>query len=97
MRPPNQASIIKFFVVIPSFLRMYMHPALTVRPVLVIHGGAGVMRKDAFPKHQQQNYLRGLLKALKEGYDILRQGGSSLDAVERAVVVLENNPLFNAG
>lgn len=57
---------------------------------LIAHGGAGGI---AHPPRR----LNGLKKAVQAGYDILRQGGSSLDAVERSVIVLEDAPVFNAG
>lgn len=70
--------------------------AADVRPVLVIHGGAGVIAKDLTPERRAgvEAALRG---ALTQGYAVLTGGGSSLDAVSRAVVVLEDSPYFNAG
>ena len=65
--------------------------------VLVIHGGAGTILKSQMTPEQEKAYTDGLTEALKKGYDILEKGGTSLDAVEAAVKVLENNPLFNAG
>jgi L-asparaginase / beta-aspartyl-peptidase len=60
---------------------------------LALHGGAGVMRRDkAGAPHRA-----ALEAALEAGYDILRAGGRSLDAVAAAVSVLEDSPLFNAG
>ena len=46
---------------------------------------------------QQSRYCRGLERALDAGYEVLAQGGASLDAVTAAVVALEDDPLFNAG
>ncbi|MBE0433382.1 isoaspartyl peptidase/L-asparaginase [candidate division WOR-3 bacterium] len=57
---------------------------------IIAHGGAGGI---AHP----QRRLNGLKKAVQAGYDILRQGGSSLDAAERSVIVLEDTSVFNAG
>ena len=54
------------------------------------------MRSSMIPSLQEQ-YEQGLQSALEAGYGILTNGGSSLDAVEAAVIVLENFPLFNAG
>jgi beta-aspartyl-peptidase (threonine type) len=65
-------------------------------PVLVIHGGAGVVRKDMTPE-KEKVVRAGLEKALTTGYTVLKSGGSSLDAVEKAIVVLEDDPNFNAG
>jgi beta-aspartyl-peptidase (threonine type) len=64
---------------------------------LAVHGGAGVVeRKDLGPE-QEAAYRVGLDRALAAGARILQDGGSSLDAVEAAVRVLEDDPLFNAG
>lgn len=65
------------------------------RPVIAIHGGAGVMR--GITREKQGPYLAGLQRALDAGYRVLQAGGSSLDAVTAAVMALEDDPLFNAG
>ncbi|WP_347261568.1 isoaspartyl peptidase/L-asparaginase [Rudaea sp.] len=65
-------------------------------PVLVIHGGAGVIRKEMTPE-KEKAVRAGLEKALQAGHAVLKSGGSSLDAVTRAIVVLEDDPNFNAG
>jgi beta-aspartyl-peptidase (threonine type) len=57
---------------------------------LIAHGGAGGIN---YPHRRRI----GLKKAVRIGYEILRQGGSSLDAVERAAIVLEDTSIFNAG
>lgn len=64
---------------------------------LAIHGGAGVIERNALTPEQDQAYRAGLDEALAAGSKILREGGSSLDAVEATIRVLEDNPLFNAG
>ena len=64
---------------------------------IAIHGGAGtILRKDLTPE-KETAYLAALNDALTAGYLVLEKGGSSLDAVEQAVISLENTPLFNAG
>jgi len=64
---------------------------------LAIHGGAGtILHSDMTPGLQLQ-YETGLRQALDAGYQILENGGSSLDAVEASVMSLEDCPLFNAG
>jgi L-asparaginase / beta-aspartyl-peptidase len=62
---------------------------------IVVHGGA----KSYSPKIDEhfEDYQRGLRNAIEVGYEILRSGGSALDAVQAAVMVLEDNPFFNAG
>jgi L-asparaginase / beta-aspartyl-peptidase len=62
------------------------------RPVLAIHGGAGLGRGSATPRHRA-----ALERALDAGWKVLAGGGSSLDAVAASVVALEDHPLFNAG
>ena len=63
---------------------------------IAVHGGAGVLARETAPL-QEKAYLDGLSEALDAGYAVLERGGSSLDASIAAVVVLEDNPLFNAG
>lgn len=64
---------------------------------LAIHGGAGTIDRDKMSREMEAAYREGLADALKAGETVLKQGGSSLDAVTAAVVSLENCPLFNAG
>jgi L-asparaginase / beta-aspartyl-peptidase len=64
---------------------------------LAIHGGAGVIEPGSLTPEHEAAYRAGLKAALEAGAGILRSGGSSLDAVEATVRVLEDNPLFNAG
>ncbi len=65
-------------------------------PVIVIHGGAGVIAKEMTPE-KEKAVRAELEKALHVGYDALKAGASSLDAVAKAIVVMEDSPLFNAG
>lgn len=68
----------------------------TGKYVLVIHGGAGGMDEN-LPDSLKEEYLSSLNKALKIGEQILANNGTSIDAVEKVINYLENNPLFNAG
>ena len=63
---------------------------------IAIHGGAGTLARDT-DAEQEKAYLDGLGAALDAGFAVLERKGSSLDAAIAAVVVLEDNPLFNAG
>ncbi|NGY38773.1 isoaspartyl peptidase/L-asparaginase [Flavobacterium sp. XN-5] len=64
---------------------------------IAIHGGAGtILRKNMSPEMEAQ-YKATLEEAIKVGHEILRNGGSSLDAVEKTINIMENSPLFNAG
>jgi L-asparaginase / beta-aspartyl-peptidase len=64
---------------------------------MVIHGGAGTISRDAMTPELEQQYRGALERALQAGHRILAGGGTSLDAVEAAVRILEDEPLFNAG
>ena len=68
-----------------------------VSPVIVIHGGAGVMKPGAFSPEEEGDYRATLAEALETGYAILNDGGKSIDAVEATIRILEDSPLFNAG
>ena len=65
--------------------------------VLVIHGGAGTILKKNMTPEKEAAYRETMTKALQTGYDALKSGKSSLDAVEVTIHVLEDSPLFNAG
>ena len=66
------------------------------KPVaIVVHGGAGWF--ENMPEGQVEGIIKGLEGSMNTGYEILINGGSSLDAVEQAIILLENDPLFNAG
>ena len=64
---------------------------------LAIHGGAGTIERSNMTPEKEREYRGGLERALNAGYEILNRGGSSLDATEAAVRVLEDDPRFNAG
>ncbi len=64
---------------------------------LVLHGGAGSMNFDNVPEEWQLKFKHSLDSALQLGLDLLKEGGSSLDAVEVVIRCLEDNPQFNAG
>ena len=70
---------------------------MTIPWKLVIHGGAGAMRPDQGDADHEERARQGLREALDAGATILSEGGSSIDAVEAAVRVLEDDPCFNAG
>lgn len=64
---------------------------------LVIHGGAGTIRRTDLAPADEAAIRAALRLALEQGYAILRGGGASLDAVQAAITVLEDAPWFNAG
>jgi L-asparaginase / beta-aspartyl-peptidase len=64
---------------------------------LAIHGGAGTIARSKMTPEIERDLRAGLERALKAGHEILKNGGSSLDAVVASVRVMEDDPLFNAG
>lgn len=64
---------------------------------IAVHGGAGTPPRGQIEPARERRYHDGLRAALDAGREVLERGGSSLDAVARAVVVLEDDPVFNAG
>jgi len=64
---------------------------------IALHGGAGAMSPENYTPEQIQQYEAELTAALGVGEEILKSGGTSLDAVEKVVRYLEDCPLFNAG
>ncbi len=66
--------------------------SVSVAPVIAVHGGAWNISDEEYPI-----VLEGCREAAEVGYRVLTAGGSALDAVEEAVVILENNPAYDAG
>lgn len=64
---------------------------------IVIHGGAGTILKKNMSPENEAAYKAKLEEAIRVGYDILKKGGTSLEAVEKTINVMEDSPLFNAG
>ncbi len=65
--------------------------------VFAVHGGAGgVAREDLTPELERE-YRQALKQAVRTGYEKIREGGSNVDAVESAINVMEDSPIFNAG
>lgn len=63
-----------------------------IEPIVLVHGGAGNITKDRI-----LGKINGVKAATKEGYNVLKNGGSVLDAVEAAVKIMEDDENFNAG
>ncbi len=66
-------------------------------PALAVHGGCGVLSPHELTEAEWASALADLARALAAGWAVLSRGGGALDAVEEAVVVLEDSPHFNAG
>jgi len=64
---------------------------------IAIHGGAGTILKEDMTPALEQAYSEGLQEALNISYAVLEQGGTAVNAVKAALVILEDNVLFNAG
>ena len=64
---------------------------------IVIHGGAGTILKEDMTPELEQAYMQGLQDAVNAGYAVLEEGGTATNAVKAAIVILEDNLLFNAG
>lgn len=64
---------------------------------IAIHGGAGTLIKGKMTPAKEKAYRKTLQLALDEGFSILKKKGNALDAVEKAVIIMEDSPLFNAG
>ncbi len=92
----------KFFLIFSIFILNKSFAQVTPQKlsnkyVLVIHGGAGTIVKSQMSPERENAYKDALEKALQTGNDILKSGGTALDAVEAAVRSMEDDPLFNAG
>ncbi|HEY8132284.1 MAG TPA: isoaspartyl peptidase/L-asparaginase [Thermoanaerobaculia bacterium] len=67
------------------------------RIMLVMHGGAGTITRQSMTPDMEKQYREMLEQALRTGHAVLAKGGTSLDAVEASIRILEDSPLFNAG
>jgi len=65
--------------------------------MIVVHGGAGLAERSQIDLDKEKLYKESILECLKAGFNILKNNGSSLEAVEAAIAVMEDNTLFNAG
>lgn len=88
--------VVRLFVL--SFLLVFsLQISAQGRYTLVIHGGSGNISRERMSNEREAEYQAKLSEALKVGEAILKAGGSSMDAVVAAVMILEDSPLFNAG
>ncbi|MFL6537339.1 MAG: isoaspartyl peptidase/L-asparaginase family protein [Chthoniobacterales bacterium] len=65
--------------------------------MFVMHGGAGAIAQENMPPELEKEYRAKMTEALEAGYRILNANGAGLDAIEAAIRILEDSPLFNAG
>lgn len=94
----------KYILIIVSFFLIQCKTAQNLETkntqqeiAIVIHGGAGTILKKNMSPELEEEYKLVLEKAVREGYTILKNGGTSIDAVEKTINILEDSPLFNAG
>jgi L-asparaginase / beta-aspartyl-peptidase len=64
---------------------------------IIIHGGAGTILKKNMTPEKEAAYKAKLEEAIRVGYNVLKNGGTSLDAVQKTINVMEDSPLFNSG
>ncbi len=64
---------------------------------IVVHGGAGVIERADLTPEQEAAYRAAMTKVTQAGGEVLEKGGSALDAIEAAIHLLEDDPLFNSG
>lgn len=64
---------------------------------IVIHGGAGTIKRENMTPEREAEYRAIMNRALDVGEEILKNGGTSLEAVEKTIMIMEDSPLFNAG
>ena len=83
-----------------AFTMIYCEKTTVNKPEvygLVIHGGAGTITRKNMSSEKESEYRDKLTEALVAGFEILEKGGSSMDAVEATIKIMEDSPLFNAG
>ena len=90
-------TLLAVFVVAPVFdqARAEHHESPPV--TIVIHGGAGALAPGRYTPAQEDAFKTKLTEALNAGYAVMDNGGAALDAVEAAIVIMEDAPMFNAG
>jgi beta-aspartyl-peptidase (threonine type) len=89
-----------FFLALAAFSAAAVRgdqPMPRAKVLLVIHGGAGVLSRDAMNPEQEASYRKDLERSLRAGFESLQRGDQAPDAVEASIKVLEDSPLFNAG
>ena len=92
--------LMALMLVFGSCLRNGPHPARDDGPgaiTLVIHGGAGTIKRENMTAQQEKAYHDKLKEALNTGFEALENGGTSTESVIAAIKILEDSPLFNAG
>ncbi len=89
--------LVILFITFSMFSFSQNQPIMSENFAIVIHGGAGTILKKNMTDDQEKAYQEKLQEALDSGYAILKSGGTAIAAIEKAIVVMEDSPLFNAG
>jgi len=89
----KSAKLIILFSILVTFISLAQDNKFGI----VIHGGAGRIVKENMTPERESEYTAKLKEVLETGYKILERGGNALDAVESAIRLMEDSPLFNAG
>lgn len=97
MKRQSSFFLIITFVILPFSTFAQLKSPQNPRLGFVIHGGAGVIKKGSLSPQREAEYRKKLEEAVLTGYKALQAGKSGLDAVEAAINILEDSPLFNAG
>ncbi len=84
-------------LVLLSFLLLSCEQSEKSNFAIAIHGGAGTILRENLTKEMEAEYRNVLETAVRTGHEILKNGGSSQEAVEQTIRVMEDSPLFNAG
>ncbi len=91
-------SAIYFLFLLFNLNHLYAQKTITDdKVVLVIHGGAGTILQHNMSAEKERAFKTAVMQSLKAGYEALMAGSSSVEAVEKAIIILEDSPLFNAG
>ena len=82
---------------VTTMIQAQTHAGGTGTPIAIaIHGGSGTINKGDFSEDKEREIRETLERAVRTGHEILTTGGTSLDAVTRAITILEDSPHFNA-
>src|SRR5207302_11073622 len=100
-RAPRLRAAVILLILLLSSLLMFVPAAAQSKPAprwaIVVHGGAGVIERTDLRPEQAAAYRTAMGRVAEAGAAVLQRGGSSLDAVETVIKLLEADPLFNAG
>lgn len=90
-------AVVIIYFVSPPGAPAQISPEYSDNIAIVIHGGAGTITKSSVTPDVEKGYRDKLSEVITTGYDILKKGGTAVDAVEAVIKLMEDSPLFNAG